>query len=119
MQVYSSPSELWEVVARSGSGNAAADTPATEAQPPAGGSGPTWYKSAVEYWDKQEASNNGVLGGYGHVSDLDVRDSRAFLLKTLGQELQEAAEGKRQMVALGEQLYTYIFITSYYIGGYY
>ena len=33
------------------------------------------------YWDKQEASVNGVLGGYGHLSGLDVRDSRAFLKK--------------------------------------
>lgn len=40
-----------------------------------------WYKVAVEYWDKQEASYNGVLGGYGHVSDVDLRDSRTVLLK--------------------------------------
>ena len=36
---------------------------------------------AVAYWDGQEASDNGVLGGYGHLSGPDVRDSRAFLKK--------------------------------------
>lgn len=29
----------------------------------------------------QEASNDGVLGGFGHLSDPDIRDSRALLLK--------------------------------------
>ena len=40
-----------------------------------------WYKVAVDYWDKQEASYDGVLGGYGFVSDIDLRDSEALLLK--------------------------------------
>jgi protein N-terminal methyltransferase len=40
-----------------------------------------WYSKAVEYWDKQEASYNGVLGGYGCVSSIDIRDSKALLLK--------------------------------------
>lgn len=40
-----------------------------------------FYSTAVGYWDKQEASVNGVLGGYGHLSGPDVRDSRAFLKK--------------------------------------
>lgn len=40
-----------------------------------------WYKHAVEYWDQQEASYNGVLGGYGFVSDVDLRDSQTVLLK--------------------------------------
>ncbi len=39
---------------------------------------------AVDYWDQQEASVNGVLGGYGHLSVTDVRDSRAFLCKVGG-----------------------------------
>lgn len=42
---------------------------------------PQWYTTAVDYWDKQEASVNGVLGGYGHLTTADVRDSRAFLQK--------------------------------------
>jgi hypothetical protein len=36
---------------------------------------------AVGYWDSQEASYDGVLGGFGHVSDVDVRDSRQLLEK--------------------------------------
>lgn len=35
----------------------------------------------MDYWDKQEASYNGVLGGYGFVSDVDLRDSQTLLLK--------------------------------------
>ena len=40
-----------------------------------------WYKVAVDYWDKQEASYDGVLGGYGFVSDIDLRDSQTLLMK--------------------------------------
>jgi len=36
---------------------------------------------AVQYWDRQEASVDGVLGGFGHVSDADIDGSRRFLLK--------------------------------------
>jgi protein N-terminal methyltransferase len=39
------------------------------------------YKKAVDYWDGQEASYNGVLGGFGFVSDIDVRDSRELIQK--------------------------------------
>ena len=35
----------------------------------------------MSYWDRQEASDNGVLGGFGHLTTADVRDSRAFLRK--------------------------------------
>ena len=43
----------------------------------------TWYKKAVSYWDQQEASYDGVLGGFGFVSDIDIRDSQQLLLKVL------------------------------------
>jgi hypothetical protein len=39
------------------------------------------YKKAVDYWDKQEPTYDGVLGGFGHTSELDVRDSRELLEK--------------------------------------
>ncbi|EFN51806.1 hypothetical protein CHLNCDRAFT_27478 [Chlorella variabilis] len=61
---------------------------------------PQWYTTAVDYWDKQEASVNGVLGGYGHLTTADVRDSRAFLQKAYGTPLAEAEAGKRRLVAL-------------------
>jgi hypothetical protein len=38
-----------------------------------------WYAGAVAYWDAQEASYDGVLGGFGHVSPYDIADSRSLL----------------------------------------
>ena len=38
-------------------------------------------QKAVSYWDGQEPSYNGVLGGFGFVSDMDVNDSRQLLEK--------------------------------------
>jgi protein N-terminal methyltransferase len=38
-----------------------------------------WYAGAVAYWDAQEASYDGVLGGFGYVSDHDISDSSALL----------------------------------------
>lgn len=35
----------------------------------------------LQYWDAQPASYDGVLGGFGHVSDVDVRDSRQLIEK--------------------------------------
>ena len=61
-----------------------------------------WYAPAVQYWDKQEASYNGVLGGFGHVSELDVAGSRKFLQKAFARQMAEAAAGKRALVAVGE-----------------
>lgn len=40
-----------------------------------------WYDKAVQYWDKQEASYDGVLGGFGFVSEADVHDSEQLLHK--------------------------------------
>ena len=40
-----------------------------------------WYRKAVQHWDAQEASDNGVLGGFGHVTEVDIRDSRQILHK--------------------------------------
>ena len=40
-----------------------------------------WYSKAVEYWDRQDASVDGVLGGYGHVSSTDISDSLRILQK--------------------------------------
>jgi len=34
-----------------------------------------WYLKALHYWDAQEASVNGVLGGYGHTTGPDLRES--------------------------------------------
>ncbi|EFJ52851.1 hypothetical protein VOLCADRAFT_55463 [Volvox carteri f. nagariensis] len=58
------------------------------------------YQKAVSYWDQQEASYNGVLGGFGYTSDLDVRDSRALLLKAMRVQLEAADKGTRTLTAL-------------------
>lgn len=41
-----------------------------------------WYGKAAEYWETQEVSVNGVLGGYAHTSGTDIRES-LHLLDTL------------------------------------
>ena len=41
-----------------------------------------WYTQAYDYWDAEEncpATDDGVLGGYGILTPLDVRDSVAFI----------------------------------------
>mmetsp|Transcript_7721 Transcript_7721/g.16654 ORF Transcript_7721/g.16654 Transcript_7721/m.16654 type:complete len:257 (-) Transcript_7721:416-1186(-) len=60
----------------------------------------TWYQKAVNYWDQQEASYNGVLGGYGYVSDIDVKGSKQLIEKILRTQLDQAAQGQRTLVAL-------------------
>eukprot|EP00927_Polykrikos_kofoidii_P049651 TRINITY_DN43686_c0_g1_i1.p1 TRINITY_DN43686_c0_g1~~TRINITY_DN43686_c0_g1_i1.p1 ORF type:complete len:258 (+),score=43.00 TRINITY_DN43686_c0_g1_i1:63-776(+) len=39
----------------------------------------SWYAKGEAYWDNQEASVNGVLGGFGCTSEPDVRESKQFL----------------------------------------
>ncbi|CAD7936347.1 unnamed protein product [Amoebophrya sp. A25] len=38
-----------------------------------------WYSKAISYWDKQEASVEGVLGGFGYTSVQDLRESKRLL----------------------------------------
>jgi len=38
-----------------------------------------WYAKAASHWDEQEASLNGVLGGYPETNGPDLRESRRFL----------------------------------------
>ena len=63
-----------------------------------------WYAASVGYWDKQEASYDGVLGGYGHVSDADIAESDKFLKKVLAVPLRESQSGARRLTAIGEIL---------------
>ncbi|KAG3119813.1 hypothetical protein PI124_g2220 [Phytophthora idaei] len=42
----------------------------------------TWYFSAHQYWDDEAncpLTDNGVLGGFAHVSGVDIRESKRFL----------------------------------------
>lgn len=77
-----------------------------------------WYNASVAYWDRQEATFNGVLGGYGHVSEPDISESRKFLMKAMRRPLQEAAARQRKLTAIGETArhsYSSVCLTAYAI----
>ncbi|XP_022977477.1 alpha N-terminal protein methyltransferase 1-like [Cucurbita maxima] len=58
-----------------------------------------WYREGVGYWQAVEASVNGVLGGYGHVSDGDILGSEVFLKSILAERFPLAGKD-RPLVAL-------------------
>ncbi|XP_074276688.1 alpha N-terminal protein methyltransferase 1 [Silene latifolia] len=58
-----------------------------------------WYRNGVGYWQEVEASVEGVLGGYGNVSDADITSSEAFL-RTLFTDLHIIGGPNRQLVSL-------------------
>lgn len=39
-----------------------------------------WYGKGVKYWEDVEASVDGVLGGFGTVTDVDIKESDDFLI---------------------------------------
>eukprot|EP01017_Pseudomicrothorax_dubius_P019145 TRINITY_DN2106_c0_g1_i9.p1 TRINITY_DN2106_c0_g1~~TRINITY_DN2106_c0_g1_i9.p1 ORF type:complete len:252 (-),score=71.67 TRINITY_DN2106_c0_g1_i9:26-742(-) len=47
------------------------------------GSRDNWYQKASDFWDKEEASIKGVLGGHDYLHEPDIRDSERFLLPFL------------------------------------
>lgn len=60
-----------------------------------------------------DASVDGVLGGYGHVNEQDIKSSEAFL-NTLLVDRFPNGEGSRQLVALGNELATvYLCVSPY------
>ena len=40
---------------------------------------PAWYHDALSYWDKCPPTVDGMLGGFGRLSEEDVKGSRAFM----------------------------------------
>ena len=80
-KTYASPAELWREI---------------EADLEGG-----WYAKAVQYWDAQPATDDGVLGGHADaVAGADVAQSEAFLLKVVGPaRLEAAAAGKLALAA--------------------
>lgn len=40
-------------------------------------------QGGIDYWAAQAASNDGVMGGYGHLSQIDTLSSRMFLLTVM------------------------------------
>ncbi|KAL9251399.1 Alpha N-terminal protein methyltransferase 1-like protein [Drosera capensis] len=59
----------------------------------------SWYRDGVAYWQGVEASVDGVLGGYGHISDADIKGSEAFLKCVLNDVCVDGG-AKRHLVAL-------------------
>lgn len=43
------------------------------------GSNELWYSKQAEYWEKTEATVNGVLGGFEKLNKPDIVDSKKFL----------------------------------------
>ncbi|XP_052201913.1 alpha N-terminal protein methyltransferase 1 isoform X2 [Diospyros lotus] len=58
-----------------------------------------WYTEGVAYWQGVEASVDGVLGGYGHVNEPDIKGSEAFLNTLLADRFPDGGRN-RHLVAL-------------------
>ncbi|KAK8953120.1 Alpha N-terminal protein methyltransferase 1 [Platanthera guangdongensis] len=56
-----------------------------------------WYQKGISYWQGVDASVDGVLGGYGHTNEADVKGSEAFLKPLL---LDRFGSRLRNLVAL-------------------
>lgn len=44
----------------------------------------TFYSNAEGYWKDIPPTVDGMLGGYGSISSIDISGSKAFLLKLIG-----------------------------------
>lgn len=42
-----------------------------------------FYKNAANYWSEVPATVDGMLGGFGHISEIDIRSSKALLKQLL------------------------------------
>ena len=60
---------------------------------------PLWYKKGIQHWDGVDVTDDGVLGGYGHVSSLDAGEL-GFLEDVMGERLEEARDDGRKLVSL-------------------
>jgi protein N-terminal methyltransferase len=38
-----------------------------------------WYNKGAQYWSSVDATLDGVLGGFAHISPIDIQESKAFL----------------------------------------
>lgn len=66
-----------------------------------------WYKKAYDYWENESncpENDDGVLGGYGFLTEVDCRDSNLFLdhLIKIDPELSlQRAAGTSQVFGVG------------------
>jgi protein N-terminal methyltransferase len=51
-----------------------------------------WYKHGVDYWTAVPATVDGVLGGFGFVTDADLKASKEFLQQLPGLQFRRAAD---------------------------
>lgn len=72
---------------------ATTDTPVTTDNPDASDEAAQqrkqWYQQGADYWSEADPSVNGVLGGFGYISPIDVSGSKHFLMTTLPAALRE------------------------------
>eukprot|EP00899_Mesostigma_viride_P004955 jgi/Mesvir1/14460/Mv05172-RA.1 len=60
-----------------------------------------WYRKGVSYWENVPSTVDGVLGGFGTLSEPDVTESDIFLQEVYLQSLpHDIGPGKRDRVAL-------------------
>ncbi|PSS19304.1 Alpha N-terminal protein like [Actinidia chinensis var. chinensis] len=57
-----------------------------------------WYTQGIGYWEGVEASEDGVLGGYGHVNDPDIKSSEAFLNTLLSDQFTDEKRNRHLAV---------------------
>ena len=49
-----------------------------------------WYKKQVTYWDKQPTTVDGVLGGYGNTSEIELKFFHEFLKKNIKHDKKDS-----------------------------
>ena len=76
-----------------------------------GEGGDQWYGKAQEYWDQQDASINGVLGGFGDLHPTDVAGSDQFLKMVFSQN--NVPRGKGADCGAGIGRITQFLLTKY------
>ena len=47
-----------------------------------------WYQVGKKFWEESEPTVDGMLGGYGHTSGLDIEWSKGVLDRYIGEGLE-------------------------------
>lgn len=83
-RIYSTIRDFWafELHNSKSANNGLTSATSSSAETNANGAESEWYSSAAEYWDSEAncpLSDDGVLGGYGKLTEVDVQGSNQFL----------------------------------------
>lgn len=79
-----------------------------------------FYSKAKTYWKEVPATVDGMLGGYGHISNIDVSSSRKFLQRFLrvgGSGCPTGAEGAAQVLPVRAGHCLYILLQGLWLPG--